>query len=140
MRIGAEYLVPGAASGELVLLGAPLSFYGGFDVASGTISDATHPDRGTRLSGKVIAMRAARGSSSSASALVEAARGGTAPAAIILGRLDPILVIGALVANDLYGVAIPVLELPESAWPSLRNGARVELDSARPEIIIREPV
>ena len=129
MQLTAEFLVPGSATGELALLSAPLSFYGGFDVPSGNIVDATHPERGIKLAGKVMAMREARGSSSSASALVEAARSGTAPAAIILGRLDPILVIGAVVALDLYRVTIPILLLPEESWHYLKAGATVRLAS-----------
>lgn len=135
-RLGAEFLVPGAASGKLVLLSAPLSFYGGFDVPTGTIADATHPERGAKLANLVMAMHEARGSSSSASALVEAARSGTAPAAIILGRLDPILVIGALVAYDLYRVAIPIVLLPAESWVFLKTGSMVALASETSQITI----
>jgi predicted aconitase with swiveling domain len=127
--INAEFLVPGDARGPVTVLSAPLSFYGGYDIDSGTIADATHPQRGVSLAGRIMAMRAARGSSSSASALVEAARDGKAPAAIILGRLDPILVIGGLVAFDLYRVAMPILLLPEASWDVLHSGAVVSIDS-----------
>ena len=127
--ISAEFLVPGAAHGPVTMLSAPLSFYGGYDIQSGNIADATHPQRGVSLAGRIMAMRAARGSSSSASALVEAARVGKAPAAIILGRLDPILVIGGLVAFDLYRVAMPILLLPEASWDLLHSGAVVSIDS-----------
>jgi hypothetical protein len=132
----ADFLVPGVATGALAVLVAPLSLWGGFDVQSGTIVDVTHPQRGMHLAGRVIAMREARGSSSSASALVEAARRGTAPSAIILGRSDPILIIGALVAFDLYGVAIPVVLLPAESWDLLPASASVRISSESSELIL----
>jgi hypothetical protein len=125
--LAAEVLVAGDAAGALALLGAPLSLYGGFDAHTGIITDATHPQRGLCLTGRVLAMRAARGSSSSASTLVEAARRGTAPAAILLARIDPILVIGACVAQDLYGSAIPVLLVAPDRWHCLRDGLSVHI-------------
>lgn len=113
-------LTPGDAEGPLILLQAPLSLWGGLELETGLISDATHPDCGRNIKGAVIAMRAARGSSSSSSALAEAIRRGTAPAAVILAQADPILVIGALVAADLYGVEVPILLLGGSGWGRLK--------------------
>jgi uncharacterized protein len=135
-KLPADFLVPGIAIGSLTLLGAPLSLWGGFDVHTGTVIDVNHPQRGAHLAGRIVAMREARGSSSSASALVEAARRGTAPSAIILGRPDPILVIGALVAFDLYRVAIPVVALPAESWEWLTTGANVRISSELAELIV----
>ena len=41
--------------------------------------------------------------------LAEAIRRGTAPRALLLGRPDPILTVGAMVALDLYGLRCPVV-------------------------------
>lgn len=54
-------------------------------------------------------MPAGRGSSSSSSVLAEAIRRGTAPAAIVLATPDPILAVGALVAESLYGGRCPIV-------------------------------
>lgn len=137
--LDAKFLVSGDTSGTLRILSEPLSLWGGYDVHTGDIIDATHPECGVNLAGRVLAMRAARGSSSSSSALVEAARCGTAPAAIILGRLDPILVIGGLIAADLYGTRIPVVLLPEDSWPALHNGANVTFSSATSTLVVDAP-
>lgn len=112
-------LTPGKAKGPVALLSAPLSLWGGLHLDDGTICDVNHPQHGLSLVGKILAMRTARGSSSSSSALVETCRRGVAPAAIILARADPILVIGSLVAADLYGMLIPIVLFPESAWESM---------------------
>jgi hypothetical protein len=73
------------------------------------------------LTGVLLAIPHGRGSSSSSSVLAEAIRLGTAPAGIILNELDEILLVGAMVANDLYQVGFPLAvgELPHSsieAW------------------------
>jgi uncharacterized protein len=54
-------------------------------------------------------MPSARGSSSSSSVLAECIRLGTAPAAILLERPDPIVLIGVLVALELYGLQMAVV-------------------------------
>lgn len=101
-------LVAGDLTGDLVILDEGLSLWGGFDVASGRVIDESHSQRGVVLSGKVVYMPHARGSSSSSSVLAEAMRIGTAPSGIVLGEPDSILVIGSLVARRLYGVECPI--------------------------------
>jgi predicted aconitase with swiveling domain len=92
------------------------------DPASGELIDAHHPQRGANLAGRVVVMPSGRGSSSSASVLVEAVRAGTAPAAILLGETDLILSIGSAVAEELYGVTVPVLVLPLAELAAMQDG------------------
>jgi len=99
----------GEAAGEALVLTAPLSFWGGVDAETGRIRDPNHPEFGARVSGRVLVMALARGSSSSSSVLAETIRLKTAPAAIVLGSPDPILTVGALVAASLYGRACPIV-------------------------------
>lgn len=102
-------MVPGRAAGTVLALREPVSFWGGFAAATGLIVDRWHPDRGACLAGRVLVMRAARGSSSGSSVLAEAIRLGTAPAAIVLRARDEILTTGALVAAMLYDRTCPVV-------------------------------
>jgi predicted aconitase with swiveling domain len=136
MRLDVRTLLPGVARGNLNLLDKPLSFWGGYDPLTGTITDTTHPNLGLKLAGNVLAMQEARGSSSSSSIFVEAARLGSAPAAIILSRVDPILVIGGLVANDLFEVTIPIVVLSAENWPLLSGSRTVQVDAARSQIVL----
>jgi len=110
-----------------MVLDEPLSLWGGMDPATGKVIDARHPQRGAYLAGRVVVMPAARGSSSSASVLAEAARAGTAPAAIVLGEPDIILAIGAAVAEELYGVQIAVIVLAPDRLGAIRDGAEVRI-------------
>jgi predicted aconitase with swiveling domain len=127
-------LVAGAAEGEALVLDEPLSFWGGVDPATGSLIDARHPQRGERVTGRVLVMPSGRGSSSSSSVLAEAVRAGTAPAAIVLREADAILALGAIVARELYGAAIPVVvaEGPVPASPRLRVEASAERGRIEP--------
>lgn len=114
-------------SGRALVLGEPLSLWGGMDPATGELIDGHHPQRGESLAGRIVVMRSGRGSSSSASVLAEAVRAGTAPAAIILGEPDLILAIGAAVAEELYGRTVPVLVVPMAQLRTIADGAEVRI-------------
>ena len=120
-------LTPGSAAGAILKLDMPLSFWGGVDLESGTIVDRSHPRCGVGISRRILCMPGARGSSSSSSALVELARGGVAPAAIVMQRHDPILVIGSLVTAELYNHEIPIILLGPTDWACLHEGDVVQI-------------
>lgn len=101
-------LSPGTATGELLVLDAPVSFWGGVD-SDGYIVEHRHPQYGTRLTGRVVAMTSGKGSSSSSSVLAELIRSKAAPAAILLESPDLILALGALAAGELYDRWMPVV-------------------------------
>ncbi|MEX2133988.1 MAG: DUF126 domain-containing protein [Acidimicrobiia bacterium] len=119
-------LVEGTASGPLMVLSDPLSFWGGVDPATGTIIDRSHPALGESVAGMILYMPSGRGSSSSASVIAETIRNGAGPLGFILGEPDEIVVTGVYVANALYGTRVPVIvtELPEDTEkPVLLNAA-----------------
>jgi predicted aconitase with swiveling domain len=117
-----------------LVLEEPLSLWGGMDPATGELIDAHHPQRGVNLTGRAVVMRAGRGSSSSASVLAEAVRAGVAPAAFFLAEPDLILSIGSAVAEELYGVRVPVVVLPTERLEAIRDGDPVDLEPAEPPV------
>jgi uncharacterized protein len=124
--VAVRVLVPGRALGEIVRV-APLSFWGGFDAATGRVVEPSHPQFGRELAGRVVVMPVGRGSSSSSSVLAEAIRGGTAPVAFVLLEPDPILAVGAMVAEELYARRCPVVVAPAEVWETLADGGWVEV-------------
>jgi predicted aconitase with swiveling domain len=110
------------------VLTRPLSFWGGIDAESGRIIDRTHPQAGACVTGTVLVMPAGRGSSSSSAVLAECIRRGTAPVALVLADPDPILVVGALVAQALYGRICPVVVRPID---SIRSGSTIRIKEGR---------
>jgi len=111
IRQGRFYAV-GEAEAPALVLSQPLSFWGGVAIETGEIVDHSHPDLGERLAGRILVMPSGRGSSSSSSVLAEAIRRGTGPAGLILSRPDPILTVGAIVAESLYGLHCPIVICP----------------------------
>ena len=116
LRLLGDVLVSGMAHAEIIHLEKPLSFWGGYDAQAGKIIDRTHPQFGCGLAGKMMIMAHAKGSSSSSSVLAEAIRNGTGPVGIILKERDLIIAIGAIVAAELYRLAVPVVCLPDAAF------------------------
>ena len=109
MKLTGRSYAAGTAAAPALVLQEPVSFWGGIDVDSGRIIDRAHPDAGASVTGVVLVMPGARGSSSSSSVLAEMLRKGTAPAGIVLTVADPILPVGVVVAGMLYGKSCPIV-------------------------------
>jgi predicted aconitase with swiveling domain len=135
--IAAATLVPGQAAGEAFVLQEPLSFWGGLDSGSGRIIDRWHPQHGAVVAGRILVMKAGRGSSSGSSVLAEAIRRGTGPAGIVLLTRDPIVTVGAMVAQELYGRACPVILAETEDWPAIAASPHIALDARSDGAAIR---
>lgn len=123
-------LLPGPATGTVLVLDEPLSMWGGLDPETGEIIDRRHPQSGVVVTGSILVLPHGRGSSSSASVLAEAIRVGTAPAAIVLAEPDDIILLGALVAEELYALTCPIVVAAPDEYEALRTGPTVSLDAA----------
>ncbi len=100
--VALETLIPGpAASGPLLRLTAPISFWGGVDPKTSKIADVRHPEHGTPISGTILMLPGTIGSSSASAVLLELIHRGIAPAAIIMPEPDAILLLGVLVAREM---------------------------------------
>ena len=114
--LGARTIIAGEGTGEALTLSAPLSLWGGVDPVTGAIVAGHHPQRGVVLTGRVLLIERLIGSSSSAAIMLELIRNRTTPAAIVLGSVDAILAIGALVGTALEYDAPPIVLL--DPWPT----------------------
>ena len=95
-------------SGKRLELAEPLSFWGGFDPETGTITDPAHPQCGEKVTGKILVLERTRGSTSSPGALLESLRLGTGPSGFILQEPDTVVLVAAHLAAVLYGIEVPV--------------------------------
>ncbi len=115
MDVKAEILVEGqAGAGEALVLGAPISFWGGVDPESGRITDVRHPQHGESVAGKVLFLPGTIGSSSASAVLLELVKAGLTPAALVLHEPDAILLLGLVVAKEM-GWTTPVAVKMERA-------------------------
>ncbi len=124
-------MTSGEAAGPALVFDEPVSLWGGVDPATGVVVDRLHPQHGVSISGAVVFMPFGRGSSSASSVLVEMVRLGTAPAAFVLRGQDEMLIIGALVAEELYERSVPVVIADDL---DVRTGDRVRIDGDALEI------
>ena len=122
-------LVDGTGAGPLLRLSSPISFWGGVDPVAGRIVDPRHPEHGARVAGTVLWIPSAVGSSSSSAIMLELLREGSAPAAVLMGRADAILALGAVVAAELGYATIPIVEVAPDALAGLSTGAVLEVRS-----------
>ena len=120
-------LIPGQASGPLLRLDHPISFWGGVDPVAGTIVDPRHPNYGQSIAGTGLAIPAAVGSSSSSAIMLELVREGNAPAAILMGKADAILSLGVVVGRELGYASVPMFEVSVEDQRGLTVGAMVSV-------------
>lgn len=123
-------LVAGAAEGELLVSSEPLSFWGGYDQATGEIIDRRHPLSGQNAAGRVLALPLTRGSSTTTAVFLEAVRRGTAPAAILTDGTDTFLTLASIVAGEMYQAAVPIVALSGEQFAELADArhARIHKD------------
>jgi predicted aconitase with swiveling domain len=135
--IAARALMPGHASGSVLVLAEPVSFWGGVNPETGELIDTHHPQRGARIAGNVLILPGGRGSSSSSSVFAECIRNKVAPAALLLGSADPILALGSLVASEVYGISTPVVVLDEQAYSECCRATHLSIEADDEHAIIR---
>ena len=115
-------VVAGSAEGVAVVSTQPLSFWGGLDPQSGKIIDKRHERCGEVITGKVFVFPGGKGSSTASAVLLESIKLGTAPAAIITANVDPILALGAIVAEKLYHKIVPVIVVSQEDYDVISAG------------------
>ena len=123
-------VVPGVAEGELLVSEEPMSFWGGYDAATGDLIDQHHPLCGQNARGKVLGVPFTIGSSTTAAVFLQAIRDGTAPAAIITVGTDSFLALASIVAEEMYERAVPVVSVSADEYATLRSGVRVSIDDS----------
>jgi predicted aconitase with swiveling domain len=121
-------LVSGLASGSAMILDETLSFWGGFNPVNGEIIDVHHPQYKQRVSQSILCISQSRGSAGTPAAIAETLRNGSGPAAFILAKADVNIAVGVMVANRLYGLNIPVIEISLSQMAQLDSGRNVQVD------------
>jgi predicted aconitase with swiveling domain len=126
--VSGQVVVAGGAAGEALMASEPLSFWGGYDFHTGEIIDRRHPLSGAVAAGRVLCVPFTRGSSTTTAVLLEAVRAGTAPAAIVTTGVDSFFALASVVADEMYGRAVPVVALPREDFALLRTGDWIVLD------------
>jgi len=121
-------LVHAKAQGNVLYCEDGLSFWGGVDPQTGIIIDAHHPNHGASLAGHIVLMPTSRGSCSGSGVLLELARNGNAPAALVFREAEEILTLGAMIAAQLFDRPVAVLRLPADVFSTLSNAEHAAIN------------
>ena len=122
-----QVLYSGNAKGEVLRLDAPISFWGGVNPENAEIILENHPQRGEKITNKILVVPEPIGSSSSAAILLELLYSKIAPKGLILGtNQDAILPISVFVSEQMGWATIPIIALEN---PAFKSGEALEINS-----------
>ncbi|MEM1590106.1 MAG: DUF126 domain-containing protein [Candidatus Bathyarchaeia archaeon] len=113
-------VVEGKYAGEALVSTKPISFLGEVDPATGKVIDRHSDLYGECIKDKVLCFPYGHGSTVGSYVLYSLARNGLAPKAIINRRADPVIVVGAVIAN------IPMIDQVDIS--QIRTGDLVEVN------------
>jgi len=125
----------GKVTAEAVVSKSAFGFYGAVDPQTGIVCDKRHELYGKQIAGKVLVFPEGRGSTGGALCMLELARCGTAPAAIVNAVTEPILATGAILAEKFYNTVIPVIDnLDPDVIIEMTDGTRMTVDADTGEV------
>jgi predicted aconitase with swiveling domain len=117
----------GHCTGEALVSPEPLSFFGGVDAATGVVVEPGHPLQGQCIAGRVLVFPTAKGSTVGSYILYRLKRAGLAPVGIVNAESEPIVAVGAIIAE------IPMVDRVDTA--QIQTGDRVSIDESSVTIL-----
>lgn len=114
-------VVEGYCKAEALVSKMPISFLGDVDPETGKIIEKRHDLYGESIKGRVLCFPHGHGSTVGSYVLYSLAKKGLAPKAIINQKADPVIVVGAVIAN------IPMVDKIDIG--KINSGDLVEVDA-----------
>ena len=121
-------IVSGRSKAVALVSAKPISFFGGVDPITGEITERDHDLRGENVRGKVLCFPHGHGSTVGSYVLYSLAKRGLGPRAIVNERADPVIVVGAIIAN------IPMVDQVDISL--IKNGDEVEVDGEKGTVTV----
>jgi phosphomecalonate degydratase small subunit len=115
MKLQGRSIVGGRATGIALVSDAAVSFYGGVDPDTGIVEEEGHPLQGRSVSGKVLVFPHGKGSTVGSYTLYRMKKAGTAPIAILNRECEPIVAVGAILAEIPCIDRIDIQKIPDNA-------------------------
>jgi len=121
-------IVEGKCKAEALVSTKPISFLGDVDPATGRIVEKRHDLYGECIKGKVLCFPYGHGSTVGSYVLYSLAKNWLAPKAIINLKADPVIVVGAVIAN------IPMVDQVDIR--QIGTGDEVEVDAYKGIVLV----
>ncbi len=132
ITIQARGISAGKGSGAVLVSSEPISFLSGVDPETGIVIESGHPLEGQSIAGKVLAFPYGKGSTVGSYVIYALRRNHVAPCAIINTEAEPIIAVGAIIAE------IPMVDRPETAINDMKNGASASVDGSSGRITLTD--
>jgi predicted aconitase with swiveling domain len=133
IRLPARVVRAGEAEGEALVSSEPIGFLGGVDTETGIVIEAGHPLESRCIAGRVLVFPTGKGSTVGSYTLYRLARAGLAPAAIINAEADPVVAVGAIIAEIPMVDQVDIARIRTGDWVQVRDG-EVSVKSKWPRV------
>jgi len=111
----------GKVTGEALVTGDDISFYGGCDPETGEIVEKGHHLEGKSVSGKILVFPSGKGSTVGSYVLYALKKAEKAPLAIVNKIMDPVVAVGCIISE------IPAVDQIDIG--KIQNGQKIEVDA-----------
>jgi predicted aconitase with swiveling domain len=128
-RVLARIVKAGCAEGEALVSSDPIGFLGGVDPDTGLVIEQGHPLEGECVAGRVLVFPTGKGSTVGSYTIYRLARNGLAPAAMINVEADPVVAVGAIIAEIPMVDQVDISAIHTGDWVQVR-GEEVILSQA----------
>jgi predicted aconitase with swiveling domain len=116
----------GRCRGQALVSPEPLSFFGGVDATTGIVVEPGHPLQGQSIAGRVLVFPTAKGSTVGSYILYRLKKAGLAPCGIVNTESEPIVAVGAIMAEIPMVDHIDIAQIQTGDWVAI-DGANVTL-------------
>ena len=122
IRVPARVVKAGEAQGEALVSPEPIGFLGGVDPDTGIVIEPGHPIESQCVTGRVLVFPTGKGSTVGSYTLYRLARNGLAPAAIVNAEADPVVAVGAVIAEIPMVDQVDISAIQNEDWVEVREG------------------
>jgi predicted aconitase with swiveling domain len=121
IHLRARVVKAGQAEGKALVSPDPIGFLGGVDPDTGLIIEAGHPLAGQCVAGRVLVFPTGKGSTVGSYTIYRLARAGRAPAAIVNAEADPVVAVGAIIAEIPMVDQVDIARIHMGDWVEVRD-------------------
>jgi uncharacterized protein len=121
IRVLARVVKAGQTEGEALVSPEPIGFLGGIDPDTGIVIEAGHPLEGQCIAGRVLVFPTGKGSTVGSYTLYRLVRSQLAPAAIINAEADPVVAVGAIIAEIPMVDQVDISRIHTGDWVQVQD-------------------
>lgn len=99
MKLRGRAIKEGKARGMALVSSEPIGFFAGVNPETGVVVEKGHPLEGECVAGRILVFPTGKGSTVGSYTLYRLAKNGLAPAGIVNAESDPVVAVGAIIAE-----------------------------------------